>query len=107
QTRIPVGENFRILAWIDRDRANIEYFRRRRLGKRRHRETNKRDHKTDFSNRRNHPHKSPFNSSSLLISSLGSLGLARILLTLRRRNLAPVAGCSVTVSSNEAQHILI
>src|SRR5262249_32673207 len=71
--RIPVGENFRILAWIDRDRANIEYFRRRRLGKRRHRETNKRDHKTDFSNRRNHPHKSPFNSSSLLISSLGLL----------------------------------
>ena len=26
--RIPVGKNFRILAWIDRDRADIQYFRR-------------------------------------------------------------------------------
>src|SRR5262245_59705364 len=47
--RIPVGENLCILAWIDRDRTDIQYFCRRRLGKRRHREKNKRDHKIDFS----------------------------------------------------------
>src|SRR5689334_21702757 len=70
--RIPVGKNFRILAWIDRDRADIQNFRRRRLGKRRHREKNKRDHEIDFSNSRSrdHPHKFHFNSSSLLVSEL-------------------------------------
>src|SRR5258706_15925340 len=68
--RIPVGKNFRILAWIDRDRADIKYFRRRRLGKHRHREKNKRDRKIDFSNSRsrNHHHKFIVNSSSLLVS---------------------------------------
>src|SRR5437868_14231467 len=68
--RIPVGKNFRILAWIDRDRADIEYFRWRRLGKRRHREKHKRDHKIEFSNSRspNHPHKFHFSSSTLLVS---------------------------------------
>src|SRR5215468_890056 len=67
KSRIPVGENFRILAWIDRDRADIQYFRRRRLGNRRHREKHERDHKTAFSNSRsrNHPHKSHSSSSSL------------------------------------------
>src|SRR5262245_30731525 len=68
--RIPVGENFCILAWIDRDRANIQYFRRRRLGKPRHREKNNWDHKIDFSNSRsrNHPHKFQVSSSSLPVS---------------------------------------
>src|SRR5262252_8539890 len=67
--RIPVGKNFRILAWIDRDRADIQYFRRRRLGKHRQREKNKRDQKIDFSNShsRNHPHKFRFSSSSLRV----------------------------------------
>src|SRR5262252_6250565 len=68
--RIPVGKNFRILAWINRDRADIQYFRRRRLGKRRHREKNKRDHKIDFSSSRsrNHPHKFHVRSASLPVS---------------------------------------
>src|SRR5215471_5809706 len=66
--RIPVGENLCILAWIDRDGADIQYFRRRRLGKRRHCEKNKRDHKIDFSCSRNHPHKFHFSSSSLPVS---------------------------------------
>src|SRR5215510_1802344 len=65
--RIPVGEDLCILAWIDRDRADIQYFRRLRLGKPRHCEKNKRNHKTDFSNsrNRNHPQKFHFSSSSV------------------------------------------
>src|SRR5215469_10848573 len=47
--RIPVGKNFRILAGIDRNRADIQYFRRRRLGKRRRREKDQRDQQKDFS----------------------------------------------------------
>src|SRR5690349_4861123 len=68
--RIPVGKNFRILARIDRDCADRQYFRQRRLGKRRHREKNKRDHKIDFSNSRSwsHDHKFHVNSSSLPVS---------------------------------------
>src|SRR5215813_3672689 len=64
--RIPVGENLCILAWVDRDRANIQYFRWGRLRKRRHRENNKRDHKIEFSSSRsrNHPHKFHVSSSS-------------------------------------------
>src|SRR5258708_3457534 len=67
---IPVGKNFRILAWIDRDRADVEYFRWRRLGKRLQREKNNRNHKPDFSNSRcrNHPHKFHVKSSSLPVS---------------------------------------
>src|SRR5262249_12275484 len=68
--RIPVCKNLRVLAWIDRNRADIQYFRLRRLGKRRHREKHKRDHKIEFSNsrNRNHPHKFHFSSSSVPVS---------------------------------------
>src|SRR5690242_7687685 len=67
--RIPVCENFCILAWIDRDGANIQYFRRRRLGKRQHPQKNKQNTKTDFSNTHscNHPHK--FHLSLLIFAS--------------------------------------
>src|SRR5262245_21628327 len=70
--RIPVGENLCILAWIDRDRTDIKYFRRRRLGKRRRREKNKRDHKIDFSHgrSRNHPNRFHVSFSSLPVSEL-------------------------------------
>src|SRR5262249_27951561 len=71
--RIPVGQNFRILAWIDRDRADIKYFRRRRLGIRRDRENKKRNHQKDFSHRRNHLHKFHLISSSLRVSGTGSV----------------------------------
>src|ERR1043165_6250084 len=68
KSRIPVGQNFRVLAWIDRDRTHVEYFRRRRFGKRRQRDEKKCDHKLDFSNNCcwNHHHKSRVSSSSLL-----------------------------------------
>src|SRR5579862_780619 len=68
--RIPVAKNFRVLAWIDRDRADVQYFRRRRLGERRHQEQNKRDPKIDFSSSRsrNHPYQFHFSSSSLSVS---------------------------------------
>src|SRR5204863_8217847 len=68
--RIPVGKNFRILAWIDRDRADVEYFRRRRLGKSRRRENNKQDYEVDFSNSDswNHPHRFRVSSLSLPLS---------------------------------------
>src|SRR5262249_8694645 len=77
--RIPVGKNFRILAWIDRDRPDIQYFRRRRLGKRRHRKENRRDHKTDCSNSRswNHPHEFHFSSSPLSSCNAGVQRLSR------------------------------
>src|SRR5262245_61164173 len=68
---IPVGKNFCIVAWINRDRANIQYFRRRRIGKGRRREQNERDHKIGFSNSRsrNHPHKFHLSSSSAQFSN--------------------------------------
>src|SRR5262245_56178109 len=64
--RIPIGKHFRIWAWIDRDSADIKYFRRLRLAKRGHREKNKRDHKIDFANSRRANHL--FISSSLSVS---------------------------------------
>ena len=53
---IPLGKNFRILAWINRNRADIQYFRRRRFGNCRHRKNNEWDHKIDLSksHSRNH-----------------------------------------------------
>src|SRR5438876_809154 len=70
EPRIPVGKNLRVLARIDRNRADIQYFRRRRLRKSRRREKNKRDRKTDSLNSLgwNHSHKFTVSSSSLLIS---------------------------------------
>src|SRR5215470_1160988 len=70
KSRIPLGKNSCILAWINRDRADIQYFGLRRLGKRRHREKNKRDHKIDSSNSRsgNQFHKLHFSSSSVPVS---------------------------------------
>src|SRR6478672_5567784 len=66
--RIPVSENFCILAWIDRDRADIQYFRRRRLGERRHKENKKRDHKIECSSSHTVSLRFHFSSSSLSVS---------------------------------------
>src|SRR5271170_4484163 len=63
--RIPVGKNLRILAWIDRNRPDIQYFRRRRFGERRHREKNKCDQQMDFSNGRGRDHYHKFHVNSL------------------------------------------
>src|SRR3954465_8442632 len=54
--RIPLGQHFRILAWVNRDRTHIQYFCRGRFAKTRHREKDKRDNKTDCSKCRSGSH---------------------------------------------------
>src|SRR5215510_16037428 len=99
--RIPVSKNFRILAWIDRDRANIKYFRRLRLSKCRNAEKNKRDHKINFATNRSRNHLDKFHFSSTSIIFLIALTL------FSRASLPGICSAAFNASSNSRRASLV
>src|SRR5271157_226408 len=78
QERIPVRQHLCLLAWLDRDRANKNLFRWRRVGPSRRRKQNQRDQQMNFphDDRQVLDHKFQTNVSSSPIS--GSAGIAPI-----------------------------